>query len=108
MSTTIYDGPDEFKKTVPDQGQFSIDITYSTVWFFEHTDKEDDPVVTVPLAQLPAIHKAIGEYLDAVGAALCPDCGGLGYYATGPTDAPVQTQCQRCVGVRTSPSREPE
>jgi len=38
----------------------------------------------------------------------CPDCGGLGYYATGPTDAPVQTQCQRCVGVRTSPSREPE
>ncbi len=28
-------------------------------------------------------------------AAKCPDCGGLGYYATGPTDAPVQTQC-RC------------
>ena len=65
MSTTIYDGPDDFVRTVPGQGVLSIDITVGTVWFFEHRDIEgvEDPVVTVPLAQLPAINRAISEYL---------------------------------------------
>ena len=65
MSTTIYDSPDEFKATIPDQGAFSIDVTYATVWFFEHRKDEMDQTrsVTVPLAQLPAIYRAIGIYL---------------------------------------------
>lgn len=63
MSTTIYDSPDDFKKTLPRQGSFAIDITVSTVWFFEHREDGRDQVVTVPLVQLPAIYKAIGEYL---------------------------------------------
>lgn len=63
MSTTIYDGPVKFKPSVPGQGQFSIDLTHSTVWFFEQGD--NDHVATVPLDQLPAIYKAIGDYLEA-------------------------------------------
>ena len=65
MSTTIYDSPDEFKRTIPNQGSLSIDITISTVWFFEHDeDGEIRETVTFPLAQLPAVAKAINDYLD--------------------------------------------
>jgi hypothetical protein len=58
MSTTIYNSPEGVKNGL------SIDITYSTVWFFQETD--DVPYVVVALDELPAIHKAIGEYLEVV------------------------------------------
>ncbi len=73
MSTTIYESPENFDKTLPEQGAFNIDITYSTVWFFEHREEEgiDVRTATVPLAQLPAIYDAIGAYLDTVGRDFC-------------------------------------
>jgi hypothetical protein len=33
----------------------------------------------------------------------CPDCSGLGYYATGDTNNPTQTQCERCHTVDPKP-----
>ena len=45
----------------------SIDITHSLVWIFQNCvgDKDGD-LVKVAKEELPAIHKAIGEYLKAI------------------------------------------
>lgn len=62
MSTTIYDSPDGHYPSL------SIDITHSTVWFFEndhvgHTVGE----AKVALEELPAILRAIENYMAAAG-----------------------------------------
>ena len=67
MSTTIYDSPSDAVLTVSRQGSFAIDITRETVWFFEHDGPHGDARVTVPLAQLPAIYRAIGAFLEGRG-----------------------------------------
>ena len=41
----------------------SIDVTHDFVWFF---DGEGAVYVRVPKDELPAIHKAMGEYLRVV------------------------------------------
>ena len=64
MSTTIYESPEDAKPTLPYQGGLSIDVTTGTVWFFEHRLDGVLECATVPKVELPAIHKAIGEYLE--------------------------------------------
>ncbi len=67
MSTTIYDSPGYFED---EKDTISIDITASLVWIFQNCEGEKDgPLVKVDKSELPAIHKAIGEYLEAVDGA---------------------------------------
>jgi hypothetical protein len=35
---------------------------------------------------------------DCAKHVTCDRCGGDGYYATGPTDRPIQEQCEACFG----------
>ena len=64
MSTTIYDSPGYFDD---EKNTISIDITYELVWFFQnYEDEKDGQLVTVSKTELPAIYKAIGDYLKEV------------------------------------------
>ena len=70
MSNTIYDSPDAPSHFKGDQHWLSIDITHHWCWFFQH-DPSDEAVgqsnyVQVAKDELPAIHRAIGLYLDAI------------------------------------------
>ena len=63
MSQTVYESPDDATEPIV------IDATTDWVWFFEsHRGVKS---VRVAMAELPAIHQAIGEYL-----ALFPPAAG--------------------------------
>lgn len=61
MSHTFYDSPDGAKCGI------SIDVTHDYAWFFQHTDQDGKDVehvyVRVRKEELPAIYRAMGEYL---------------------------------------------
>jgi len=61
MSTTFYDSPDGAKPFL------TIDVTGETVWFFEHDDDAHEIIgcACASKEELPAIYKAMGEYLEA-------------------------------------------
>lgn len=63
MTATLYESP---------SGDFSIERSHATLWFFAFDQYGAMSEVTVSLDQLPAIYKALGEYLevdnDATGA----------------------------------------
>jgi len=77
MSHTFYDSPEG---SVP---SFSIDVTHAFAWFFEAD--ADGHIVGTARAQkseLPAIHRALGDYLE------------------GETEEPAYDVCQLCHGAR--------
>lgn len=64
MSHTFYDSPDDAPHP-----HISIDVTYAYAWFFQVTDKDGNalehfPYAIVNKAELPAIHAALGAYLE--------------------------------------------
>lgn len=87
MSTTIYESPDDAKL------HFSVDITHSTVWFFGDSDGQG--LATVALSELPALVKAMMDYLEAAGWVYCEKCkswyapDSLHARSTHPTRRPV-------------------
>ena len=63
MSHTFYDSPDGANPAL------SIDVTHDYCWFFEEVpEREEDRrqrgVAKVRKEELPAIYKALGEYLE--------------------------------------------
>ena len=62
MSHTFYDSPDG---ALPN---LSIDVTYEFAWFFEH-DADGNVVgsARVKKTELPAIYRALREYLEVLG-----------------------------------------
>ena len=67
MSTTIYDSPEVRPPNKTDgkvPPSLSIDITCEYAWFFEHGEDDHLSHAMVHKSELPAIHKAIGEYLS--------------------------------------------
>ena len=68
MSSTFYDSPKDPSPCNGERHWLSIDVTHHWCWFFQHDDDEGDPTyVRVAKDELPAIYKALGEYLEAVG-----------------------------------------
>ena len=69
MSHTMYDSPDD--KWKPYAGgpasydRLCIDVTHESVWFFGDSEDGATQVICLPLAELPAIAKAINAYMEA-------------------------------------------
>ena len=59
MTQTVYESPDDTPEPIV------IDATTDWVWFFgSHRGVKS---VRVAMAELPAIHRALGEFIDLMG-----------------------------------------
>jgi hypothetical protein len=91
------------------EGMMSVTTDYGNHTF---TIADDDCSLDLTRDEAAAVFHKLGAWLSGKTAssahvdpkpAPCPDCSGLGYYATGDTDNPTQTQCERCHTVDPKP-----